>query len=51
MANIEEHSVFGNYNTDENRVTDAFSQIVNTGGESIVNYLLRKSVCLCGQQE
>lgn len=42
MAKIEEHSIFGNYNTNENRVTDAFLQIVNAGGESFVNYLLQK---------
>lgn len=42
MARIEEQSIFGNYNTDDNRVTDAFLQIVNAGGDSFVNYLLQK---------
>lgn len=40
MANIEDHSIFGNYNKDENRVTDAFLQIVYAGGEKFVDHLL-----------
>ncbi|MDX1718700.1 MAG: hypothetical protein R3353_00940 [Salegentibacter mishustinae] len=36
MQNIENHSIFGNYSTDENRVTAALLQILKLGGTEFI---------------
>lgn len=46
MALIEELSIFGKHNGNENRVTDALLQIIYAGGEPFVDYLLQK----CGKK-